>query len=326
MGWRFHRTVKVIPGVRLNLGKKSASVRVGGRGFGVTGSTTGRTTVSAGMPGTGISYSESFGGESWPTDSSRPAGRPRRAVESDLPPHTASLPPVAPAPGRGQTSGGRRPGWRWLVLVAAVLAMAVGFVWGGFAALLVGGLGVFLWGLIRWRRLGWPVVAAGVALMVGGIDAATAGPVAPVTPALMPAQLVASPVASATPVPAETVTVTATPAPAPTITVSATPTPGPTITVTATPRPAPTVTVTATAKATSAGGSATKKKSDTSGTKKKSTGSGTKKKSSASKQTSVTYANCAAVRAAGAAPLYQGSPGYSRKLDRNNNGVACETR
>ncbi|GAB2742322.1 GmrSD restriction endonuclease domain-containing protein [Sinomonas soli] len=39
---------------------------------------------------------------------------------------------------------------------------------------------------------------------------------------------------------------------------------------------------------------------------------------------SVSYANCAAVRAAGAAPLYAGSPGYSRKLDRDGDGVACE--
>ena len=36
------------------------------------------------------------------------------------------------------------------------------------------------------------------------------------------------------------------------------------------------------------------------------------------------YANCAAVRAAGAAPLYVGQPGYSSKLDRDGDGVACE--
>ncbi|MFD1321873.1 excalibur calcium-binding domain-containing protein [Micromonospora sonneratiae] len=39
---------------------------------------------------------------------------------------------------------------------------------------------------------------------------------------------------------------------------------------------------------------------------------------------SVYYANCAAVRAAGKAPLYRGQPGYSRKLDRDGDGVACE--
>ncbi|MFC0627116.1 excalibur calcium-binding domain-containing protein [Kribbella deserti] len=40
--------------------------------------------------------------------------------------------------------------------------------------------------------------------------------------------------------------------------------------------------------------------------------------------TSAYYANCAAARAAGAAPLYTGDPGYSRKLDRDGDGVACE--
>lgn len=38
----------------------------------------------------------------------------------------------------------------------------------------------------------------------------------------------------------------------------------------------------------------------------------------------VYYQNCAAVRAAGKAPLYQGQPGYSYKLDRDHDGVACE--
>lgn len=36
------------------------------------------------------------------------------------------------------------------------------------------------------------------------------------------------------------------------------------------------------------------------------------------------YANCAAVRAAGAAPLYRGQPGYGSHLDRDGDGVACE--
>lgn len=39
---------------------------------------------------------------------------------------------------------------------------------------------------------------------------------------------------------------------------------------------------------------------------------------------SVYYENCDAVRAAGAAPLYMGSPGYAPKLDRDGDGVACE--
>ncbi|MFG1849613.1 excalibur calcium-binding domain-containing protein [Micromonospora carbonacea] len=38
----------------------------------------------------------------------------------------------------------------------------------------------------------------------------------------------------------------------------------------------------------------------------------------------VYYANCAAVRAAGADPIRRGDPGYSRKLDRDGDGVGCE--
>ncbi|MER6085254.1 excalibur calcium-binding domain-containing protein [Streptomyces sp. NPDC001833] len=36
------------------------------------------------------------------------------------------------------------------------------------------------------------------------------------------------------------------------------------------------------------------------------------------------YANCSAARAAGAAPLYAGDPGYDSHLDRDADGVACE--
>ena len=36
------------------------------------------------------------------------------------------------------------------------------------------------------------------------------------------------------------------------------------------------------------------------------------------------YANCTAVRAAGKAPLLRGDPGYSTKLDRDGDGIACE--
>lgn len=36
------------------------------------------------------------------------------------------------------------------------------------------------------------------------------------------------------------------------------------------------------------------------------------------------YRNCAAARAAGAAPVYRGDPGYGQHLDRDNDGVGCE--
>lgn len=36
------------------------------------------------------------------------------------------------------------------------------------------------------------------------------------------------------------------------------------------------------------------------------------------------YPNCSAARAAGAAPVLEGDPGYSRRLDRDGDGVGCE--
>ena len=41
-------------------------------------------------------------------------------------------------------------------------------------------------------------------------------------------------------------------------------------------------------------------------------------------QADIFYKNCTAARAAGAAPMQAGQPGYSRKLDRDGDGVACE--
>lgn len=46
--------------------------------------------------------------------------------------------------------------------------------------------------------------------------------------------------------------------------------------------------------------------------------------SSSNSSSSVYYENCTAVRDAGAAPIYTGDPGYSSKLDRDGDGVACE--
>jgi hypothetical protein len=38
----------------------------------------------------------------------------------------------------------------------------------------------------------------------------------------------------------------------------------------------------------------------------------------------VPYANCAAARGAGAAPVHRGEPGYSSALDRDHDGTGCE--
>lgn len=56
MGFRFRQSIRLAPGLRINLGKKGASLSIGGRGATVNiGKSGTRTTV--GIPGTGISYS-----------------------------------------------------------------------------------------------------------------------------------------------------------------------------------------------------------------------------------------------------------------------------
>lgn len=59
MAFRFRRSIRVAPGVRINLGKKSASVSIGRKGMRFTQSTTGRSTRTLGIPGTGMSWTSS---------------------------------------------------------------------------------------------------------------------------------------------------------------------------------------------------------------------------------------------------------------------------
>lgn len=60
MALRFRRSIKLAPGVRLNLGKKSASVRVGPRGAGITAGSAGKR-ISGGLPGTGLHFTKAIG-------------------------------------------------------------------------------------------------------------------------------------------------------------------------------------------------------------------------------------------------------------------------
>lgn len=57
MGFRFRRSVRILPGVRLNLSGGGASVSLGPRGFHYTVGSKG-ARVTAGIPGTGLSWSQ----------------------------------------------------------------------------------------------------------------------------------------------------------------------------------------------------------------------------------------------------------------------------
>lgn len=60
MSFRFRRSFKIAPGLRLNVGRKSLSVRAGVKGFGLTSGTAG-SRVSGVVPGTGLSYTKKIG-------------------------------------------------------------------------------------------------------------------------------------------------------------------------------------------------------------------------------------------------------------------------
>ena len=64
MGLRFRKSVKIAPGVKVNFNKKSTGVTFGGKGFHYTVNSKGKRTTSVGIPGTGLSYSTTSGGNS----------------------------------------------------------------------------------------------------------------------------------------------------------------------------------------------------------------------------------------------------------------------
>jgi hypothetical protein len=56
MGLRFRKSIKIAPGVKVNLNKKSVGVTIGGKGMHYTVNSKGRRTTTVGLPGTGLSY------------------------------------------------------------------------------------------------------------------------------------------------------------------------------------------------------------------------------------------------------------------------------
>lgn len=56
MGLRFRKSIKIAPGVKLNLNKGSVGLSAGVRGARVSVNSKGRVTKSVGIPGSGLSY------------------------------------------------------------------------------------------------------------------------------------------------------------------------------------------------------------------------------------------------------------------------------
>lgn len=80
MGWRFRRSKKILPGVRINFNKNSTSISFGGKGARYTISSTGKRTTTVGIPGTGLSYSTTSTAKKKPTASAAAAAEPKPEV------------------------------------------------------------------------------------------------------------------------------------------------------------------------------------------------------------------------------------------------------
>jgi hypothetical protein len=98
MGFRFRRSVKILPGIRLNFGKRGVSTSIGVRGAHVTFGRTGtRTTV--GLPGSGLSYTH--------------VDKPHRET------------PTLPAPQELRPGSALRGGL-WIVLIVVAVVVGIG--------------------------------------------------------------------------------------------------------------------------------------------------------------------------------------------------------
>ncbi|WP_245194692.1 excalibur calcium-binding domain-containing protein [Kitasatospora phosalacinea] len=122
-------------------------------------------------------------------------------------------------------------------------------------------------------------------------------------PVPAPAATTASPGPVASDSPAPEPTPTPTPSPTPTPTPDPTPSPTPT----PTPEPTPTPTPTPQAQAPTTPPPAAEPEP-----------------ARTTEQAAAYYKNCTEAKAAGAAPLHRGEPGYRSALDRDGDGVACE--
>jgi disulfide bond formation protein DsbB len=59
---RFRRSIKILPGVRVNIGKTGISTTIGTRGAHVTVNSHGQRRTTVGLPGTGLSMTQLDGG------------------------------------------------------------------------------------------------------------------------------------------------------------------------------------------------------------------------------------------------------------------------
>ena len=172
MGFRFRKSVKIAPGVRLNIGKKSVGISAGVKGARVSVNSSGRKTTTVGIPGTGLSYqkTEKIGSHAATDkhDQTAPEYTP-----------TVDLPPIDPQPPRPpRTSKGILTLLKVLavLLIAMSLTLTLASVVGGFIGTAIGCFILYYrrtriaWNGDKPPRCRWMVVVAVlfVLLAVGG--------------------------------------------------------------------------------------------------------------------------------------------------------------
>lgn len=84
MGFRYRKSIKLMPGVRMNISNRGIGYSVGLKGARVSRSATGRTYRTLSLPGTGISHTQRLGGSSRGNTST--GGRGQSAPTAALPP------------------------------------------------------------------------------------------------------------------------------------------------------------------------------------------------------------------------------------------------
>lgn len=93
MGFKVRRSVKIAPGVRLNVSNKNIGLSAGVRGARVSVNTNGRTTRTTGIPGTGVSHTSTSSSRS-----TRSTPRWRQQAQRVRPPKPKKVKPGLTAP------------------------------------------------------------------------------------------------------------------------------------------------------------------------------------------------------------------------------------
>lgn len=114
--FRFRKSIKLAPGLKLNLNKKSTSLTFGGKGFHHTISSNGTNTTTVGIPGTGVSYTD--------TQRTFSPEYPYRNYVNDV----TSRKPSASGSGKNSSGKDRKPFFQrtWFIILMLIFISPVG--------------------------------------------------------------------------------------------------------------------------------------------------------------------------------------------------------